>query len=216
MGMCQDECRLMMAYFIMGRSDNSRNRVFSKTDNGIITEPADPSKVEDPSLILYAPVRCIENATIVTNGDQTDTIYESMKNGGGFEKALRTRKFEPDAPNYTPRISALAELGYSGFQYKMSILKAGTNQAEQRFFYEYAQPVKGEGHFVHTYRQDGNPLPSFCGEPVLIDMPYKCLEEFGDSVWESLNPENKVSLYVKSVNLEGDAEGIIYNRFEKV
>ena len=206
----------IIAYFIMGRSDNSRNRVFTEKDGGIITEAADPAKMQDPSLIIYAPVRLTGYDTIVTNGDQTDTIYEYLAEGSTFENALRTRTFEPDAPNYTPRISGIVN-GQDGISYKLSILKScgGNPASAQRFFYEYAEPVKGMGHFVHTYGTDGEPLPSFCGEPRAVAIEEE-FEDFSAKLWDSLNPDNKVSLFVRLIRPNGSFETRIFNRYEKV
>ena len=188
------------AYFIMGRSENSRNRVFVTEGEGIRTEAFDPSKLSDPSLIIYAPVRVLGNKTIVTNGDQTDTIYELMDKQQTFEQSLRTREFEPDAPNYTPRISGILHIEDGSYNYAMSILKSnnGNPDACNRYTFAYSNPVAGEGHFIHTYKCDGNPLPSFEGEPKLVDIPND-MNEFADTVWNSLNAENKVSLFILSL-----------------
>lgn len=191
------------AYFIMGRSENSRNRVFTRDGEGLRTEAFDPSKLVDPSLIIYSPVRVLGNKTIVTNGDQTDTIYELMNNQQTFEQALRTREFEPDAPNYTPRISGIIKLkDDKTFNYAMSILKSANGNPDscQRYTFSYSTPVNGEGHFIHTYKGDGNPLPSFEGEPKLISIPDD-IEEFTSLLWESLNEDNKVSLFVRYIDL---------------
>ena len=190
------------AYFIMGRSENSRNRVFVEDGQGIRTQAFDPSKLTDPSLIIYAPVRVLGNKTIVTNGDQTDTIYELMDKQQTFEQALRTREFEPDAPNYTPRISGIMHVEDGKYNYAMSILKSnnGNPDACNRYTFAYENPVAGEGHFIHTYMGDGNPLPSFEGEPVLVDIPDD-IDEFADTVWNSLNEENKVSLFIRYINV---------------
>lgn len=213
---CTPAGKGVILYFIMGRSENSRNRVFTEKDGGIITEAADPAKLQDPSLIIYAPVRKLEKQTIVTNGDQTDTIYGCLEGGISFEDALRTRTFEPDAPNYTPRISGLLTQDWEGFIYKLSILKSanGNGDSAQRFFYDYVQPVAGEGHFIHTYEQDGDPLPSFVGEPVLLDIP-EDVEAFGKSVWQALNEENKVSLFVRQIDKDGSEQTWIYNKLAK-
>ena len=202
------------AYFIMGRSENSRNRVFVTEGEGIRTEAFDPSKLSDPSLIIYAPVRVLGNKTIVTNGDQTDTIYELMDKQQTFEQALRTREFEPDAPNYTPRISGIMHLENGTYNYAMSILKSnnGNPDACNRYTFAYENPVAGEGHFIHTYMHDGNPLPSFEGEPKLISVPNR-IEEFTDLLWNSLNEENKVSLFVRYIDIAtGDIETKIVNK----
>ncbi|MDE7425586.1 MAG: IMP cyclohydrolase [Lachnospiraceae bacterium] len=191
------------AYFIMGRSENSRNRVFVEDGEGIRTQAFDPSKLSDPSLIIYAPVRVLGNKTIVTNGDQTDTIYDLMDKQQTFEQALRTREFEPDAPNYTPRISGIMHVGNGEYNYAMSILKSnnGNPDACNRYTFAYNNPVNGEGHFIHTYQCDGNPLPSFEGEPKLVEIPND-MESFTNMLWESLNEDNKVSLFVRYINLE--------------
>ena len=190
------------AYFIMGRSENSRNRVFVEDGEGIRTQAFDPSKMTDPSLVIYAPVRVLGNKTIVTNGDQTDTIYELMDRRQTFEQALRTREFEPDAPNYTPRISGIMHIENGGFHYAMSILKSnnGNPDACNRYTFAYENPVAGEGHFIHTYKCDGNPLPSFEGEPKLISIPND-MEAFTTLLWESLNEDNKVSLFVRYIDI---------------
>lgn len=190
------------AYFIMGRSVNSRNRIFVKEGEGIRTEAFDPAKLEDPSLVIYAPVRVMGNKTIVTNGDQTDTIYELMDKQQTFEQALRTRTFEPDAPNYTPRISGIMHMGDGKFNYAMSILKSnnGDPSACNRFTFAYENSVAGEGHFIHTYMGDGNPLPSFEGEPVLVGIEGD-IDSFTGMIWDNLNEENKVSLFVRYIDL---------------
>ena len=202
------------AYFIMGRSANSRNRVFVAEGEGIRTQAFDPSKLEDPSLIIYAPVRVLGNKTIVTNGDQTDTIYDLMDKQYTFEQALRTREFEPDAPNYTPRISGVLHFDNGSFNYAMSILKSnnGNPKACNRYTFAYENPVAGEAHFIHTYMGDGNPLPSFEGEPTLVDVPDN-MEDFADLVWNNLNNDNKVSLFVRYINIEdGSYETKIINK----
>ena len=202
------------AYFIMGRSENSRNRVFTTEGEGIRTEAFDPSKLVDPSLIIYAPVRVLDKDTIVTNGDQTDTIYDLMAEGKTFEEALRTRRFEPDAPNYTPRISGIMHVEDGTFGYAMSILKSnnGNGDSCNRYTFDYSQPVAGEGHFIHTYMCDGNPLPSFEGEPKLVAMDDD-MDVFADMLWNSLNEDNKVSLFVRYINIEdGTYETKIINK----
>lgn len=201
------------AYFIMGRSENSRNRVFVKSNDGIRTQAHDPSKLQDPSLIIYAPVRVIQNHTIITNGDQTDTIYEYLSVGRTFSNALRTRTFEPDAPNYTPRISALVTVNDNHFSYVMSLIKSAdqTPDACQRFFYEY-EPLPGQGHFLHTYAKDGNPLPSFCGEPETVSLAGG-IDAIGESIWHALDDHNKVSLFVRFIKVaDQQIEDRIYNR----
>ena len=202
------------AYFIMGRSSNSRNRVFVEDGEGIRTQAFDPSKLEDPSLIIYAPVRVLGNKTIVTNGDQTDTIYELMDKQQTFEQALRTREFEPDAPNYTPRISGIMHLENGGYNYAMSILKSADGDPDSchRFTFAYQNPKAGEGHFIHTYMGDGNPLPSFEGEPKKVGIEGD-IDSFGQMLWENLNEENKVSLFVRYIEIAtGKYETRIYNK----
>ena len=213
-GKTPDGKKAAIAYFIMGRSENSRNRIFVKDGEGIRTEAFDPSKLEDPSLIIYAPVRVLGNKTIVTNGDQTDTIYDLMDKQYTFEQALRTREFEPDAPNYTPRISGVLHFDNGSFNYAMSILKSnnGNPEAYNRYTFAYENPVAGEAHFIHTYMGDGNPLPSFEGEPTLVDVPDN-MEDFADLVWNNLNNDNKVSLFVRYINIEdGSYETKIINK----
>ncbi len=202
------------AYFIMGRSSNSRNRVFVTEGEGIRTEAFDPSKLEDPSLIIYAPVRVLGKDTIVTNGDQTDTIYDGMAKGLTFEQSLRSREFEPDAPNYTPRISGVMHVENGCFDYSMSILKSNNGDPSccNRYTFSYDKPVAGEGHFIHTYMHDGNPLPSFSGEPklVAIDDDMDC---FTDMLWNSLNADNKVSLFVRYIDIAtGEYQTKIMNK----
>ena len=207
--------KAVIAYFIMGRSENSRNRVFvADGDEVIRTKAFDESKLEDPSLIIYAPMRVLGNKTIVTNGDQTDTIYELMDKQMTFEQALRTREFEPDAPNYTPRISSVLHVENGTFNYAMSILKSnnGNPTACNRYTFAYTNPLPGEGHFIHTYKCDGNPLPSFEGEPKLVEM-MDDMDEFAKLVWESLNEDNKVSLFVRYIDIQtGKAETKIVNK----
>lgn len=201
-GKSPDGTKAVAAYFIMGRSSNSRNRIFIEDGEGIRTQAFDPSKLEDPSLIIYAPVRVLGNKTIVTNGDQTDTIYEGMDIQLTFEQSLRCREFEPDAPNYTPRISGIIHMENGGFNYAMSILKSnnGNPEACNRYTFAYEAPVAGEGHFIHTYMQDGNPLPSFEGEPKLVGISDD-IDAFTDMLWNSLNEENKVSLFVRYIDI---------------
>ena len=213
-GKTPDGKKAAIAYFIMGRSENSRYRIFVKDGEGIRTEAFDPSKLEDPSLIIYAPVRVLGNKTIVTNGDQTDTIYDLMDKQYTFEQALRTREFEPDAPNYTPRISGVLHFDNGSFNYAMSILKSnnGNPEACNRYTFAYENPVAGEAHFIHTYMGDGNPLPSFEGEPTLVDVPDN-MDDFADLVWNNLNNDNKVSLFVRYINIEdGSYETKIINK----
>ncbi|MEY8523485.1 inosine monophosphate cyclohydrolase [bacterium 1XD8-76] len=203
------------AYFIMGRSVNSRNRIFVEEGEGIRTEAFDPSQLSDPSLIIYAPVRVLGRRTIVTNGDQTDTIYDGLAAGKSFEEALAAREFEPDAPNYTPRISGLMELAEGAFSYKMSILKSadGDPSCCCRYTFSYDKPLAGEGRFIHTYQQDGDPLPSFQGEPTRIAVGGEDIDSFAKGIWESLDAENKVSLFVRYIEIEtGRYESRIINK----
>ena len=202
------------AYFIMGRSENSRNRVFIEDGEGIRTQAFDPSKLVDPSLIIYAPVRVLGNKTIVTNGDQTDTIYELMDKGQTFEQSLRTREFEPDGPNYTPRISGIMQVADGSYNYAMSILKSNNGNPEScnRFTYTYENPIAGEGRFIHTYMHDGNPLPSFEGEPKLVAIE-EDIDDFTNTLWNSLNDDNKVSLFVRYIDIAtGEYETRIVNK----
>ena len=213
-GKTPDGTKAVTAYFIMGRSSNSRNRVFVEDGEGIRTEAFDPSKLEDPSLIIYAPVRDLGNKTIVTNGDQTDTIYDLMDKQQTFEQALRTREFEPDAPNYTPRISGIMHIENGKYNYAMSILKSnnGNPDACNRYTFAYTNPVSGEGHFIHTYMQDGNPLPSFEGEPKLVDVADD-IDAYTQLLWTSLNEDNKVSLFVRYIDIAtGKYETRIVNK----
>lgn len=215
-GKSEDGKYAVTAYFIMGRSENSRNRVFVTEGEGIRTQAYDPSKLTDPSLIIYAPVRVLGKETIVTNGDQTDTIYEGVSKGLTFEQSLRSRKFEPDAPNYTPRISGMLTVENGRFDYQMSILKSnnGNPAACNRYTFSYENPVAGEGHFIHTYLCDGNPLPSFEGEPKLVAIQDD-IEIFTELLWNSLNEENKVSLFVRYIDIEtGKYETKIVNKNE--
>ena len=213
-GKTPDGKSAVTAYFIMGRSSNSRNRVFVEDGEGIRTQAFDPSKLEDPSLIIYAPVRVLGNKTIVTNGDQTDTIYDGMDKQLTFEQSLRSREFEPDGPNYTPRISGIMHIEGGRYNYAMSILKSnnGNPEACNRYTFAYSNPVAGEGHFIHTYMHDGNPLPSFEGEPKWVKIEGN-IDTFGDMVWNSLNADNKVSLFVRYIDIEtGKYESRIYNK----
>ncbi len=213
-GKTPDGTKAVTAYFIMGRSSNSRNRVFVEEGKGIRTEAFDPALLEDPSLIIYAPVRVLGNKTIVTNGDQTDTIYEGLDKQLTFEQSLRSREFEPDAPNYTPRISAVMHIEEGTYNYAMSILKSnnGNPEACNRYTFAYTNPVAGEGHFIHTYMHDGNPLPSFEGEPKLVDT-CNCIDEYTDMLWTSLNEDNKVSLFVRYIDIAtGEYETRIVNK----
>ncbi len=202
------------AYFIMGRSANSRNRVFVEEGQGIRTQAFDPSRLEDPSLIIYAPVRVLGNKTIITNGDQTDTIYGGMDRQLTFEQSLRGREFEPDAPNYTPRISGIMHVENGKYNYAMSILKSNHGDPSSccRFTFAYENPKAGEGRFIHTYMHDGNPLPSFEGEPKLVGIGND-IDAFTGLIWESLNEENKVSLFVRYIDIEsGKYETRIVNK----
>lgn len=212
LGKSGDGKSLVMAYFIMGRSVNSRNRVFVEEGAGIKTKAFDESKMVDPSLIIYAPVRVLGGATVVTNGDQTDTIVEYMEQGKSFEDALRTRTFEPDGPNFTPRISGLAEPKHD--RYRLSIVKSadGNPASVRRYFYEYESPLAGQGHFIHTYQEDGSPLPSFDGEPAQVRLEGD-IDAFTAAVWDSLDKENKVSLFTRYIDLQtGKIETRIVNK----
>ncbi len=216
-GTTPDGENAVFAYFIMGRSENSRNRVFEEKAGGeIITAPFDESKVEDPSLIIYSPVKVWDNTTIVTNGDQTDTIYDYMKEGKTFEEALETRCFEPDAPNFTPRISAALKVDGGKYTYKMSILKSADRDGTDCMRYTYSYPsLAGIGNFIHTYMKDGSPLPSFEGEPerVAIDND---IDAFTNDIWNSLNADNKISLYVRYIRIaDGTYESRLINKFVK-
>lgn len=203
------------AYFIMGRSASSRNRIFSVEEEGIRTEAFDVNTLlVAPELIIYRPVRVLGNDTIVTNGDQTDTVYDGMSEGKTFEESLRSRKYEHDAPNYTPRISGVMHIENGEYDYSMSILKSnnGNPDACNRYTYSYSNPVAGEGHFIHTYMQDGNPLPSFEGEPKWVGID-KDIDEFTDMLWTNLNEDNKVSLFVRYIDIEtGKYETRIINK----
>ncbi|MDD6805283.1 MAG: IMP cyclohydrolase [Lachnospiraceae bacterium] len=213
-GQSQDGKYAVTAYFIMGRSVNSRNRVFVEDGQGIRTQAFDPSKLSDPSLIIYAPVRVLGKDTIVTNGDQTDTIYEGMKAGKSFEQSLRVRKFEPDEPNYTPRISGVMHIEDGQFEYAMSILKSNDGDPDccNRYTFTYDNPKNGEGRFIHTYMQDGDPLPSFEGEPTKVDITGD-IDSFTNLVWDNLNEDNKVSLFVRFIEIRtGKTETRIVNK----
>ena len=212
-GKSEDGKSAAFAYFIMGRSENSRNRVFVEKDGAVFTEPHDYSKVSDPSLIIYAAIREIANKLIVTNGDQTDTIYDALASGGDMRSALRTREFEPDAPNLTPRISGVMSFADGDFDYEMSILKSADAEgtACNRYFYEY-KALAGVGHFIHTYVTDGNPIPTFQGEPERVVVPSD-IDAFTNEIWTSLNENNKISLYVRYVDLaSGKAESRMINK----
>lgn len=215
-GVTPDSKQALIGYFIMGRSANSRNRVFAPIEGGIETRAADPAKLEDPHLIIYNPVLTLGDEHIVTNGDQTNTIYEAIQQGGSFESGLRTRTFEDDGPNWTPRISGIVNV-HSG-AYKLSILKSadGNGDSVQRYFFEYGQPVAGEGHFISTYKCNGSPIPSFEGEPLRVAMPDSATA-FAQMLWTSLNEDNKVSLFVRCIDLEsGRAGDILYNKYSEV
>lgn len=213
-GKTPDGTKAVTAYFIMGRSENSRNRVFVTEGEGIRTQAFDPSKLTDPSLIIYAPVRVLGNRTIVTNGDQTDTIYDGMDKELTFEQSLRCREFEPDAPNYTPRISGVMHIEGGKYDYAMSILKSNNGDPSccNRYTFTYDNPVAGEGHFIHTYKCDGNPLPSFEGEPKLVNI-LDDMDAYIELLWNSLNEENKVSLFVCYIDIAtGTYETKIVNK----
>lgn len=215
-GVTPDGKQALIGYFIMGRSANSRNRVFAPIEGGIETRAADPAKLEDPHLIIYNPVLTLGDEHIVTNGDQTNTIYDAIQQGGSFESGLRTRTFEDDGPNWTPRISGIVN-AHSG-AYKLSILKSadGNGDSVQRYFFEYGQPVEGEGHFISTYKCNGSPIPSFEGEPLRVAMP-DSVTAFAQMLWDSLNEDNKVSLFVRCIDLEsGRAGDILYNKYSEV
>ena len=214
LGKTPDGTKAVAAYFIMGRSENSRNRIFVEDGEGIRTQAFDPSKLVDPSLIIYAPVRVLGNKTIVTNGDQTDTIYEGMDKQLTFEQSLRSREFEPDGPNYTPRISGIMHIENGKYNYAMSILESsdGSPESCHRYTFAYENPKAGEGHFIHTYQCDGNPLPSFEGEPKRIQIPDD-MEAFTTLLWNSLNEDNKVSLFVRYIDIQtGTYETKIVNK----
>ncbi len=208
----------VIAYFIMGRSANSRNRVFTPREGGIITEAADPARLEDPSLIIYAPVRVYGGQTVVTNGDQTDTVVEYLERGKSFYNALHTREFEPDAPNYTPRISGVVRVEGGRMAYEMAILKSACGDPSEclRYFFEYDAPQPGEGRFLSTYRCDGNPIPSFEGEPVRVAVGGG-LDAFAGELWGALNEDNKVSLFVRYIDVRtGESEDRLFNKYSKV
>lgn len=201
-GKTADGSKAAIAYFIMGRSENSRNRVFREEGEDVVIYPFDESKVEDPSLIIYSPLRVIDNKVIVTNGDQTDTIYDFVKENKSFSDALKTREFEPDRPNWTPRISAMLTLDNDDFSYEMSILKSADEEGSACARYTYSYPaINGIGHFIHTYEHDGNPLPTFQGEPRRITVP-DSIEEFMYDIWDNLNEQNKISIYVRYIDLK--------------
>ena len=213
-GKSADGTKAVTAYFIMGRSENSRNRVFVEDGEGIRTEAFDPSKLSDPHLIIYAPVRVRGNDTIVTNGDQTDTIYDLMAEGQTFEQSLRTREYEDDAPNFTPRISGIMHIESGKYDYAMSILKSHNGNGAQcnRYTFSYDNPIAGEGHFIHTYMGDGNPLPSYEGEPTWVKISGD-IDTFTNMIWDNLNADNKVSLFVRFIDIAtGNYETRIINK----
>ncbi len=212
-GKTPDGTKAMTAYFIMGRSDNSRNRIFTEKNGEVFTEPFDASKVQDPSLIIYAAIRRYENNLIVTNGNQTDTIYDGLKDGKCFTRALESREFEPDGPNFTPRISGMLTFGEGDFAYQMSILKSADAEGSacNRFTWKYA-PISGVGHFLHTYVCDGNPIPTFQGEPERMAVCDE-IDEMTDRLWKALNESNKISLYVRYIDLKtGKEENRLVNK----
>ncbi|MBQ6937345.1 MAG: IMP cyclohydrolase [Clostridia bacterium] len=212
-GKTADGKKAVTAYFIMGRSENSRNRIFEETEDGIIIYPFDASKVEDPSLIIYSPIRKIDNKLIVTNGDQTDTIYNFIKQGKNFIQALNTRGFEPDAPNFTPRISCMLTFDKGDFSYDMNILKSADSEGSACARYNFSYPsLNGVGHFIHTYVCDGNPIPTFQGEPERISIPDD-IDAFTNEIWENLDEQNKISIYVRYIDLEsGECENRLINK----
>ena len=212
-GLSESGKKAVFAYFIMGRSENSRNRVFTEKGEEVTIYPFDASKVKDPSLIIYSPVRRAGNSLIVTNGDQTDTVYDFLMNGKTFEEALETRCFEPDAPNFTPRISGVLDFAGGAFTYKMSILKSADEKGSacNRYTFSYA-PLKGVGHFIHTYNCDGEPIPTFTGEPERVKIPDD-MNAFAETLWQNLNEANKISLYVRYIDLaSGEYERVLYNK----
>ncbi|MBQ2687050.1 MAG: IMP cyclohydrolase [Clostridia bacterium] len=216
-GKTEDGTKALTAYFIMGRSNNSRNRIFVENGDEVIIHPYDASKVEDPSLIIYSPIRKFEQNLIVTNGDQTDTVYDGLKEGKSFSEALESREFEPDAPNFTPRISGMMTFADNDFTYQMSILKSADAEgtACNRFTYSYPA-LKGLGHFIHTYVCDGAPIPTFQGEPERVAIGND-IDAFTNELWNALDEDNKISLYVRTIDLKtGEIENRMINKFEKV
>ena len=212
-GKTADGKKAATAYFIMGRSENSRNRIFKEEGEDITIYPFDESKVEDPSLIIYHPIRKTGNKLIVTNGDQTDTIYDFVTAGKSFKEALETRQFEPDAPNFTPRISGMITFDANDFVYSMSILKSMDAEGSEcaRYTFDY-KPLKGLGHFIHTYECNGNPIPTFQGEPERVEIPDD-IDEFAENLWNNLNEDNKISLYVRYIDLNGGSvQSVMYNK----
>ncbi len=212
-GKSKDGTKAVGSYFIMGRSENSRNRVFNEQNGEVFTEPFDSAKVVDKSLIIYPAIRQYKNSLIITNGDQTDTIYHGLECGKSFSEALKSREFEPDAPNLTPRISGIINFNKSDFDYEMSILKSADEKGSacNRYTFSYS-PLNGLGHFIHTYVTDGNPIPTFCGEPERVEIP-DAIDEFTGKLWNALDENNKISLYVRYVDLEtGKAENRLINK----
>lgn len=215
-GNSEDGKKAVIAYFIMGRSANSRNRIFVENGAEVIIHPFDASKVEDPSLIIYSPIKKIDNKLIVTNGDQTDTIYDFVKDGKSFKEALEIREFEPDKPNWTPRISGMLTFEDKSFTYEMSILKSGDENGTvcNRYTFSY-NPIPGLGHFIHTYNHDGNPIPTFTGEPERTAIPND-IDKFTNSIWNNLDSDNKISLYVRYIDLQtGETENRMINGNQK-
>ena len=214
-GKSADGKKAVTAYFIMGRSENSRNRVFVLEGENMRTKAFDESKMTDPHLIIYYPVRVLGNKTIVTNGDQTDTIYELMDTQMTFEQALRTREFEDDKPNFTPRISGIIHCENGNMNYAMSILKSaeGDDSSCERFTYAYSNPIAGKAKFIHTYNDNGDPLPSFEGEPKTLELPDISIDELTKLIWDNLNQDNKVSLFVRYIDIEsGESETRVVNK----
>ena len=214
-GKSADGKKAVTAYFIMGRSENSRNRVFVEEGDTLMIHPFDASRVEDPSLIIYAPIRQYENKLIVTNGDQTDTVYEALKKGESFSAALSRRAFEPDAPNFTPRISGIIHHENGDMNFALSILKSaeGDDSSCERFTYAYSNPIAGRAKFIHTYAGDGDPLPSYEGEPKTLELPDVDIDALTDLIWQNLNEDNKVSLFVRTIDLaDGKTETRIVNK----
>ncbi len=212
-GKSADGKKACAAYFIMGRSANSRNRIFTEKDGEVFTEPYDLGKVQDPSLIIYAAIRSFENHLIVTNGNQTDTIHDGLKEGLTFSKALESREFEPDAPNYTPRISGMLTFADQDFTYELSILKSIDAEGTDCARYTFAYPAKaGLGHFLHTYVCNGDPIPTFQGEPERVEIP-DCIDAFTEKLWNALDEDNKISLYVRYIDLAtGETENRLVNK----
>lgn len=215
-GKSEDSKKAVIAYFIMGRSENSRNRVFVNDGSDVMIKAFDESKVTDPSLIIYYPLKNTDKGVIVTNGDQTDTVYDYVSQGKTFEDGLFTREFEPDDPNWTPRISGYIPSLEENFAYKMSILKSADAKGTycNRFFYNY-NSLAGLGHFIHTYMEDGNPIPTFCGEPERVYIPSD-IDEFADEIWSGLDKNNKISLFVRYFDLKtGEIESRMINKQEE-